>query len=195
MLFSYIRLFKSLPRLQHLVIFLTTFAAPISFELVQGLIATGLCLSCVNAGRLALYFVWYQIAMLVIAASTRADRTRVEVSLTQIYSELDEGIRQLGEENKREITSIQDRVGDIDNTLSDLRYALEEELGVKLPGRRHSVRAGSISHHWSLPIPEVTVGRSPYRMARLRSWVKRQALRFWILTRKLVWDWDDDQAN
>ena len=66
MVHEYIRLFKGLNPIQHVVIFLTTFAAPVSFELVQGMLATGLCLSCVNAGKLALYFAWYQIAMVVM---------------------------------------------------------------------------------------------------------------------------------
>ena len=63
---GYIRILKSLSVLEHLVVLLTTFAIPVSFEMVQGWRDIGLCLSCVSWGELALYFGWYQIAMLVL---------------------------------------------------------------------------------------------------------------------------------
>ena len=188
MVFGYIRLFKNLTLIQHVVILLTTFVIPMSFELLQGLNDTGLCLPCVSAGELALYFMWYQIAMLVIAWSTREDRTRVEATFTQISSELIDRIQLLGEEHKREIAGIQDRAGDLEEWVSKLRQAIEEELETKLPGRRHSVRLAPVSYEMSVSIGEVSIRPSPYILVRLRSWVKRRALRFWRWSRKWVWD-------
>ena len=56
MVLGYIRLFGNLTLRKHIVILLTTFGVPISVELVQGLIATGFCGSCVHFGWLAFYF-------------------------------------------------------------------------------------------------------------------------------------------
>lgn len=195
MVHEYIRLFKGLNPIQHVVIFLTTFAAPVSFELVQGMLATGLCLSCVNAGKLALYFAWYQIAMVVIALSTRADTTKLEAKLTRISSELVDRVHQHEEENRRKFTGIQDRTGDLEWWVSALRSSIEEQLGIKLPGRRISARADPITVKVSFSNAEGTVGRSPYMMVRLRSWVKRQAVRFWRWSLKWVWDLKHDQTN
>ena len=189
MICVYIRLFKNLTPLQHVVIFLTTFAIPISFELLQGLNATGLCPACVNGGELALYFLWYQIAMLVIALSTRADRTRVEARLAQIYTELNDRVNQLGEEHKKEITGIQDRVNDLHNWVSELRQAIEEDLGTKLPGPTDSLRVSARSGD-----PTVAVGLNaidpPGRIVRLRLKAKRLGLRIRRMSYRLFWDWD-----
>ena len=139
--------------------------------------------------------IWFVTALVLMAwaANIAGSKTSEHVDLS--VTPLADKIESQEDEFRRITTGHEDRLNSLETWVVDLRQALEEELGVKLPGRRHSVRAGSISHHWSTSIPEVTVGRSPHRMVRLRSWVKRQALRFWILTRKLVWDWDDDQAN
>ena len=144
MFWGYIRLSKSLLFRQHLVVFLTTFAIPVTFELVQGWQETGLCLSCVNLGKLALYFGWYQIAMLVIASSTRQDKARVEEKLDRVSSELTEIAKEISEEHQKQMTGIQDRVSDLREWVRNIDRAMRDELGVDLPPPKVSLR-GSLS--------------------------------------------------
>ena len=111
MVWGYIRFFKSLTIPQHVVVLLTTFAIPVSFELVQGWQDTGFCPSCVSLGKLALYFFFYQVAMLVIASATKHDRARVEEKLDRVSSELTHSISQTSEEHQRLIGGIQAEKG------------------------------------------------------------------------------------
>ena len=154
MFWAYIRLFRSLSSLQHLVVFLTTFTIPASFEVVQGWQDAGICLSCVNWGKLALYFGWYQIAMLVIALATRRDRARVEERLDRMFSELTDRIGQLSEEHEREMTGIQGSVHDLRDWALDIRRAIRDELGVDVPPPPVSLRA---SFHFDVPQAGVTL--------------------------------------
>ena len=196
MLFGYIRLFKILTRRQHLVILVTTFMIPISVELVQGLIATGLCspLTCVHFGLLTFYVVWYQIATLLFAWSTRKDRTEEEAKLTRISCVLNESITQLREDHERRITGNQDRVGDLQRWAIDTRRVLQEEFGVVLPAIPVSLRLAPTSFEILTSTASVNVRRSRNKMARLRSWVNRQALRFRGFFRKWVLGLDNDHS-
>ena len=190
MFWPYIRLFRNLSVLQHLVIFLTTFMIPVSFELEQGWQDAGICLSCVNWGKLALYFGWYQIAMLVIALATRRDRARVEERLDRMFSELTDRIGQLSEEHEREMTGIQGSVHDLREWVRDIRRTLCDELGVDLPPLTHSLRA---SFHAGTPTfsANATVDSPAGWRARLLRWIKRQArnLRRWV--HKMFVDWEE----
>ena len=190
MFWPYIRLFRNLSVLQHLVIFLTTFTIPVSFEVVQGWQDTGLCLSCVNWGKLALYFGWYQIAMLVIALATRRDRARVEERLDRMFSELTDSVSQLSEEHQRQMTGIEDRVGDLRNWVRDTRRAVRDELGVDLPPLTRSIRA-SLRGGGATGGFNLTVSSPSGRRARLFRWIKRQArnLRRWV--HKMFVDWEE----
>ena len=174
MYWGYIRLVRSLSALQHLVVFLTTFAIPVSFEVVQGWQDTGLCLSCVNWGQLALYFGWYQTAMLVIASATRRDKARAKERLDRMFSELSNRIRQLSEEHLRQMTGVQDRVSDLQDWTRDFRRALSDELGVDLPPLSHSVRANFRAGAPTLRA-NVTVDSPTGWAASLSRWVGRQA--------------------
>ena len=190
MFWAYIRLFRSLSVLQHLVIFLTTFTIPVSFEVVQGWQDTGLCLSCVNWGKLALYFGWYQIAMLVIALATRRDRARVEERLDRMFSELTDSVSQLSEEHQRQMAGIEDRMGDLRNWVRDTRRAVRDELGVDLPPLTHSLRASGRADAPAGSV-KITVVNSAGWRARLLRWIKYQArnLRRWA--RRIFVDWEE----
>ena len=188
MILEYIRLFRGLNRLQHAAIFLTTFALPVSFEVVPNVFLTGVCLSCVNGGEFALYVVWYQIAMVVIALSTRADRIRLEEDLARISSELKDRINKCEEDNQLALKGINDRTSDINWWVGALRESLEEHLGIKLPGPRISVRVDPIGYSYSVQMAKPSVTPSPYLMVRLRSSIRRQGSRFrkWFL--KWIWN-------
>ena len=68
MFWPYIRLFRNLSVLQHVVVFLTTFMIPVSFELEQGLARRWDLPVMRELGKSwPCIFGWYQIAMLVIA--------------------------------------------------------------------------------------------------------------------------------
>ena len=179
---KYIRLFRSLTVLERTVILLMTVVVPVSFDLLQGLIATGPCLSCLNYWRLALYILWYPIAALVIAASTQADRTRVEVRHIQSYRELDGRIHEVVEELDRENKRTQSHTGNLNAWVSDLHQALEDELKTNLPGPRYSL--GEANHCFPALSSEVIVQRRtadpPGKMVRLCLSTKRQAIRFGI---------------
>ena len=191
MFWAYIRLFRSLSALQHLVVFLTTFTIPASFEVVQGWQDTEICLSCVNWGKLALYFGWYQIAMLVIALATRRDRDRVEKGLEQTFSNLTDRIDQLSEEHQRRMMGIEDRVRDLQDWVQDIRSALCNELGVDLPPL--AVSAWGVSFHFEVPPASgtVTAGRAEGWRPCLLHWIKRQArnLRRWA--RRIFVNWEE----
>ena len=191
MFWPYIRLFRNLSVLQHVVVFLTTFMIPVSFELEQGWQDAGICLSCVNWGKLALYFGWYQIAMLVIALATRRDRARVEERLDRMFSELTDSVSQLSEEHQRQMTGIEDRVRDLQGWVQDIRSALCNELGVDLPPL--AVSARGVSFHFEVPPASgtVTAGRAEGWRPYLLRWIKRQArnLRRWA--RRIFVDWEE----
>ena len=190
MFWPYIRVSRSLSVLQHLVVFLTTFMIPVSFELVQSWQDAGICVSCLNLGKLALYFGWYQIAMLVIALATRRDRARVEERLDRTFSELTDRIDQLSEEQQRQITGIEDRVGDLREWVRDLHRVLCGELGVDLPTLSHSIRANFQGAPGTASVSLTTVG-SAGRRARLLRWIKHQVhnLRRWA--RRIFVDWEE----
>ena len=190
MYWGYIRRFRSLSLLQHVVVFLTTFAIPVSFELVQGWQDTGLCLSCVNLGKLTLYFGWYQVAMLVIASATKQDRARVEEKLDRVFSELTDSISQISAEHQGQVTGIQDRVRDLREWVQNIDRAIRDELGVALPpptvSLRVSARAGEPRVSANL-----TVSSPAGRRARLLQWVRGQTrnLRRWA--RRILVDWEE----
>ena len=188
MLLKYGQLWKNLTFLQHAVILLTTLVGPIVFELVQGLYATGLCRSCVNFGMLFVYVVWWQLALLVISKATSEDDTKYEKKLKEISSEFSDGIDQLREDHERRLMGNQDRVGDLNRWASDIRRVVLAELGVDLPAVPVSLRAGAIINEFRISQPEICVGRSPNVMVRIRSWVRRQTIRIWRLSRKWIWD-------
>ena len=189
MFWGYIRLFRSLSVLQHLVVLLTTFAIPVSFELVQDWQNTGFCLSCVNWGKLALYFGWYQVAMLVIASATKQDRDRLEEKLDRVSSELTDSISQTSEEHQRQMAGMQDRVHDLREWVSNIDRAMRDELGVALPPPTVSLRANIRS---GVPTfsANLTVRGPAGQRARLLRWVRRQArnVRRWV--RKTLVDWE-----
>ena len=189
MFWGYIRLFRSLSVLQHLVVFLTTFAIPVSFELIQGWQNTGFCLSCVSLGKLALYFGWYQVAMLVITSATKQDRAKVEEKLDRVLSELTNSISQISEEHQRQITGMQDQARDLREWVRNIDRAMRNELGIDLPSPTVSLRA---SFRAGAPTfsANVTVSGLRGRRARLLRWVRRQArnLRRWA--RKTLVDWE-----
>ncbi len=190
MFWGYIRLFKSLSVLQHLVIFLTTFTIPVSFELVQGWQDTGLCLSCVNLGKLALYFGWYQIAMMVIASTTRQDRARVEEGLDRVSLELTNRIGQVREEHQGQVTGMQDRVSDLREWVRNIDRAMRNELGVDLlpptVSLRASARAGG-----PIVSANVTVSGPAGRRARLVRWARGQVRNLKRWSRKVLVDWEE----
>ena len=189
MFWAYIRLFRSLSVLQHLVVFLTTFAIPVSFELVQGWQNTGFCPSCANWGKLALYFGWYQVAMLVIASASKQDRARVEEKLDRVFSELTDSISQIREEHQRQMTGMQDRVRDLRDWVRNIDRSMRDELGVDLPpptvSLRASFRAGAPTFS-----ANVTVSGPAGRRARLLRWVRRQACNLRRWARKTLVDWE-----
>ena len=191
MFWAYIRLARSLSVLQHIVIFLTTLTIPVSFELVQGWQSTGLCLLCVDLGKFALYAVWYQIAMLVIASATRQDRARVEARLDQILSQLAESTGHIEEESQRQITGIQDRVSDLRSWVQNIDRAMRDELGVDLPSPRISLRANAHAEVTMVSNVCLTVSGPVSRMARFSRWVQHQAWHIKRWVRKIFVDWRD----
>ena len=164
---------------------------PVSFELVQGWDHTGFCPSCVNWGKLALYFGWYQIAMLVIALANRRDRARVEEGFERTIAKLTNQIGQLREDHQGQMTGIQDRVRDLREWVRNIDSTLREDLGVDLPPPTVSARAGAVHHEWTTGRPEVTLERQGGWQARLLHAVRRlvSTLRRWV--RKVFVDWDE----
>ena len=190
MFWVYIRLVRGLPMGHHLVVLVSTLAIPVGFELVRGLQDTGPCLSCVNWGELALYGVFYQIAMLLMASATRHDRTRVEKRLDRTFSELTDRIDQLSEEQQRQITGIEDRVGDLREWVRDLRRALSDELGVALPTL--AVSARMTTHVGAITVSINATADDPVDWRpRIVGWVKRQARNIRRWTRKILVDLEE----
>ena len=162
---------------------------PISIQLWQGWRETGYCPSCVNWGELALYFVWSQVALLVIAWSTKQVRARVDRELEWRFSELNERIDPVSEEHPRRMTGIEGQVDDLRNWVRELHRALSDELGVDLPHLAHSVSANFAAGSPEFRVSVVTDRVSVNRRTRLLRWLKRQPgnLRRWIV--KVFWDW------
>ena len=187
----YIRLAKSLSKLQHFAIALTTFVVPVSFEAIQGWSVTGLCLSCVIWGQLALYFVLYKVAMLVIASATRRDKAGVLERFDQMYSELTERDNQLSAEHQRQMTDMQDRVRDLQDWARAMRQALSDEVDVELPPLHHSARGSGVRAEWSTSRADGTVDHPVGWRGRLLRWGKRQYRTFQRWGRKILVDWEE----
>ncbi len=190
MFWPYIRLLRSLSALQHFVVFIPTFAIPIFFEVERGWQDTGFCMSCVDWGKLALYFGWYQIALLVIALATRRDRVRAEERLDRVYCELNSHIAKISEEHQRQMTGIEDRVGDLREWVRNIDNAMRDQLGADLPARAVSIRAvGSLGAATGSAALSVS-GSAEWR-ARLSRWLRRQArnLRRWA--HRIFVDWEE----
>ena len=188
---EYIRLFKSLSLLQHIVVCLTTFIIPVSFEVVQDLRDTGLCITCVSLSRLALYFVWYQIAMLLIASSIRQDKARVEEQLQQVHKVLTDSVKEISEEHQKQITGVQDRVSDLRNWVRNIDRAMRNELGIDLPPPTISLRGRFTAEPATFSVAVVTNGPQG-RKARLLRWAKRQIRRLKRWVHKILVDWKDN---
>ena len=187
MLWEYIRLVRILTWPERIVVFLTTFVIPGSIQLWQGWRETGYCPSCVDWGEAALYFVWSQVALLVIAWSTKQVRARVNRELEGRLSELNESIDHVSAEHQRGMTGIGGQVDDLRNWVRELHRALSDELGVELPRLTHTL-SGSASA--GPPTASAHLRVSPMkRRTRLLRWLKRQPgnLRRWIV--KVFWDW------
>ena len=142
------------------------------------------------------FFCILVLTVLFLTAWVRnADRSNARDYVDQNVASLADRVESEGNELRQITTGHKNRINDLEDWVSNLRQALEEELGVKLPGRKVSDRAGSISLEASISTVEVNVRGSPYIFVRLRSWVRRRALRLWVLSRKCFWNWDDDQTN
>ena len=174
MFWSYIRLFATLDKFQHLAVLITTFVIPASFEIYQGWEETGFYLKSVNWGRLALYFGWYQIAMLLIALATKRDRDRTKESLERVFSELRGRVDHLNQEYQEQMTGTQDSLRDLEVWVRNIHRALSEQLAVDLPGRSVQLRA---SFTFGVPTASATVSavdRAGW-ILRLLRWGRRQA--------------------
>ncbi len=187
MLWEYIRLVRILTWLERIVVFLTTFVIPGSIQLWQGWRNTGYCPSCLDWGEAALYFVWSQVAMLIIAWSTKQVRARVNRELEWRFSELNESIDHVSEEHQRGMTGIRGQVDDLRDWVRELHRTLSDELGVELPRLTHTVSFSASSGPSEVSF-DVRVD-SVKRRTRLLRWLKRQPgnLRRWIV--KVFWDW------
>ncbi len=88
----YMRRFCSLNKHLHVAVLLSTLVIPVFLQVFQGWRDTGFCPRCVIWSELALYVVFYQIAMLLLASATRQDRARVEEGLERTSSALTDRI-------------------------------------------------------------------------------------------------------
>ena len=165
---------------QHLAVFITTLAIPVCFEIYDGWRDSGFCLSCVNWGRVALYFAWYQIAMLLIGLATKRDKTIAQESLNRVFSELREKVDQLNQEYQEQMTGTRDSLRDLEDWLRNIHRALSEQLAVDLPGRRISLR-GSATFGSATASATLTVDNRAGQVLRLLRWSKSLApnLRKW----------------
>ena len=193
LIFMYVRLLRNLTLLARIAILLSTLAFPICLELLDGLPVTGLCPSCVHWGRLILYMVMSQVAMAVIALSSRVDQTRIKMELDRRTTELDREIHALREDHELKITGTQHRVRDLDAWVSNLRQAIGEELEIELPGRIVSGWGDGLRAEVTIGAAVGTVTLSSKKTGRIRSWFTRQARRFWGWFQKWVlakdFDW------
>ena len=188
MIWAYIRRAGSMSLLQHVVVFLTTFAIPVSLELAQGWQQTSFCPSCVNMGKLVLYFGWYQIAMLVIASVTQQDRARWKEELNRVYAELAESNAEIRETHQRQLGGIQDRLGDLREQVRNIDRAMRDELGVDLPPARISLR-GSAQVGEMTARANLTVISRGGRGARLIGWIKGRIHKLHRWAWRILVDW------
>ena len=193
LIFMYIRLLRNLTLPATLAILLTTLASPIALELLDGLPVTGLCPSCVQWWRLAVYISMSQVAMAVIALASRVDQTKIGIELDRRTTELEREIHALREDHELKITGTQHRVRDLDAWVSNLRQAIGEELGIELPGRIVSGWGDGARVEVTIGAAVGTVTLSSKKLGRIRSWFTRQARRFWGWLQKWVlakdFDW------
>ena len=181
MFWGYVRLFTSLNIYQHLAVFITTFAIPVSFEIYDGWRDSEFCLSCVNWGRVALYFAWYQTAMLLIGVATKRDRAIAKESLDQVFSELRERVDQLNQEYQEQAIGTRDLLRDLEDWVWNIHRALSDQLAVDLPSRSSRVRINVTSGGATISVT-LAVNNRAGRILRLLRWSRRQAgnLRRWV---------------
>ena len=197
MYLKYKKLWNNLTRLQHSVIFLTTLAGPIAFELVQGLYATGLCLSCVNYGMLIVYVVWWQLAMLVISISTMEETAEVQEKLEEISATFNDGIERLRADYERKITRNQDSIDNLTRWAGDVRRVVLDASGVDIPAVPVTLRGDGDGARIKVSVssPTLCAPASTSRILRLRNWLRIRLLFCSRLIYKVFYNWDSDQAN
>ena len=185
MFWSYIRIFATLDKFQHLAVYITTFAIPVCFEIYDGWRDSEFCLSCVNWGRVALYFAWYQIAMLLIGVATKRDRAIAKESLDRVFSELRGRVDQLNQEYQEQMTGTRDSLRDLEVWVRNIHQALSEQLAVDLPGRSVQLRA---TFTFGVPTASATVSvvDRAGRILRLLRWGRRQARNYARRVYKIV---------
>ena len=189
---KFIRLMRSLARIQHSAIFLTVVALPGGLELLDGWDATGLCLPCVEGRRLGFYLAMYIIATVLIALASRVSETKVERQVNQISSEFHE----IHGELEGKVTAIRDSKDDLLEWVGNLRTSLEEQLEISLPGHIIRVRRlNPIRANSSTSEPKISIRRPQDWRLYVRSWTIDQGwrIRRWFL--KWVWDLKCDQQN
>ena len=137
---------------------------------------------------LLIYATWGLVALLLMGSMVRAQRADVDWRISEKVDEVLGQLRDLETKREEDTEKITGLEGHLDQVEEVMRSAFAG-IGVEPPGRRHSVRAGTVS--FSFQVPEVTgEGREESRIARLRRWVqsKVQWVRCWV--KRIVWDWD-----
>ena len=137
---------------------------------------------------LLIYATWCLVALLLMGSMVRAQQADVDWRISEKVDEVLGQLRDLETKREEDTEKITGLEGHLDQVEEAMRSAFAG-IGVELPGRRHSVRAGTVS--FSIQVPEVQgEGRGESRIARLRHWVQSKVQWVWYWVKRIVWDWD-----
>lgn len=123
---------------------------------------------------LGVFPVWSLFAFLAVAWMLTHDRSKAEQQITQQIGALPGRISKQEEELQNLRVDLRQEV---DNLEESVRSAFGG-LGVVLPPRKISVRAGAASFSFNVSAVSVTVVRGS-KLAHLRLWLRRTMRRFW----------------
>ena len=123
---------------------------------------------------LVVFPVWSVIAFLAVAWMLTHDRSKAEQQITQQIGALPGRISKQEEELQNLRVDLRQEV---DNLEESVRSAFGG-LGVVLPPRTISVRAGAVRFNFNVPAVSVTVVKGS-KLAHLRLWLRRTMRRFW----------------
>ena len=135
-----------------------------------------------------IYAAWCLVALLLMGSMAQEQRADVDQRIAEKVDEVLGQLRDLETKREEDTEKITGLEGHLDQVEEVMRSAFAG-IGVELPGRRYSVRDGTVS--FSIQVPEVMdEGRGESGIARLRRWVqsKVQWVRCWV--NRIVWDWD-----
>ena len=161
------RLVRGLSRRQFAMIIITIFISALIFSVLPSWITGG------HVWVAVIYICWIPVVILSVASMLEEDRSKAEQSVDRKLTILSTEVQRLKDEHSRTTAGLKDQMTETDSIMR----STFEKIGVVLPRRTISLRASFSAGAAQMSATLTVVNQK--RMARLRHWARRHAVRFW----------------